>query len=174
MSFVPPSNAWQWDSGRTDKEIRALLKNPRHPSFIHYSALLLARMNVPKAVFAGYLSKETFCLHWLNIKRRMRKDRLNQERIQFWEEIYRHLKEEMKIKGIRLRQPSRLPVQNSLKMKIAKRIREVRESKNMTQADAAEGTGLTQQYLSKIEQGTENVSLDTLERIQNFFKEDLF
>lgn len=168
------SDAWQWDAGRSDKEIRMILKNPEHASFLHYASLLLARVNVPKYVFEKYVSKEIFCLHWPAIKRRMRKDRLNQERIQFWEEIYRHLKEEMKAKGIRLRQPSRLPAQeDSLRVKIGKRIQKIRQSKNLTQSEVAQGAGLTQQFLSKIEQGTENISLDTLERIQNFFKEDL-
>lgn len=167
------SHAWRWDARRSDKEIRIILTNPQHPSFFHYASLLLARTNVPKYIFKEYLSKQIFCLHWPTLKRRMRKDRLNQERIQFWEEIYRHLKEDMKAKGIRLRQPLRLPSQNSLREKIGKRIREVRRSKNMTQANVAQGAGLTQQFLSKIEQGTENISLDTLERIQKFFKETL-
>ncbi len=168
------SKSWQWDMGRSDKEIRSVLKNPEDPTFIHYAALLFARTNVPKEVFEEYVSKQIFCSHWSAIKRRMRKDELNQERIHFWEEIYRHLKEEMQSKGIKLRQPSRLKIDDSLKAKIGKRIREVRQSKKMTQADVEQGTGLTQQFLSKIEQGTENLSLDTLERIQKFFNEPIF
>ena len=168
------SKSWQWDMGRSDKEIRNILKNPEHPSFIHYAALLLARTNVPKEVFEEYVSKLIFCSYWPAIKRRMRKDEFNRERLHFWEEIYRHLKEDMQAKGIKLRQPLRLKVEDSLKSKIGKRIREVRRSKKMTQADVEQGTGLTQQFLSKIEQGTENVSLDTLERIQKFFNEPIF
>ncbi len=168
------SKSWQWDMGRSDREIRNILKNPEHPSFIHYAALLFARTNVPKQVFKEYVTKLNFCLYWPTIKRRMRKDKLNQDRLHFWEEIYRHLKEDMQAKGIKLRQPSRLKVEDSLKSKIGKRIREIRRSKKMTQADVEQGTGFTQQFLSKIEQGTENVSLDTLERIQKFFNEPIF
>ena len=167
------SKAWQWDAGRSDKEIRSILKNPAHPSFVHYASHLLARNNVPKYVFKEYLSRENFCLHWPDLKRRMRKDRLNLERVQFWEQIYRHVRDEMKARGIRLRQPARLPAQDSLRVKIGKRIRRMREDKNLTQAEVSQGAGLTQQFLSKIEKGIENVSLDTLERIQKFFKEDL-
>lgn len=168
------SKAWQWDVRRTNTEIRKILKNPEHPSFLHYAALLLARSNAPKEVFGKYLRKDDFCVDWPNIKRRMRKDRWGGERIQFWEEIYRYLKKEMKTKGIKLRKPSRLPVEGSLRLRIGRRIRETRRSKKMTQAEVARGAGLTQQQISKIEQGAENPSLDTLERIQKYLGEDLW
>lgn len=164
--------AWQWDVGRSDEEIRQILKNSKHPSFIHYASLLLARSNIPKEVF-GYLDKQDFCIEWQKIKGRMRKDRLNQGRIQFWEAIYHHLKKGLKADGVILRQPSRPPRQDSLRIKVGKRIRDIRLSRKITQAGLARGAGLTQQFVSKIEKGTENVSLDTLERIQNFLKEDL-
>ena len=167
--------AWQWDVGRSDEEIREILKNPEHPSFLHYASLLLARTNVPKEVFGEYLGKQDFCVQWPNLKRRMRKDKWDPGRIQFWQEIYRHLREDLKVKGIRLRRPaSGPPAQNSLRAEVGKRIRKIRHSKKMTQTDLAQGAGLTQQFVSKIEQGTENVSLDTLERIQKYLKEDLW
>ncbi|OGW82358.1 MAG: hypothetical protein A3G33_11285 [Omnitrophica bacterium RIFCSPLOWO2_12_FULL_44_17] len=65
-------------------------------------------------------------------------------------------------------------MQNSLRARIGKRVREVRRSKKITQADLARGAGLTQQFVSRIERGTENVSLDTIERIQKYIGEDLF
>jgi len=166
--------AWQWDVGRSDDEIRKILKNPKHPSFLHYASLLLARTNVPNEVFGEYLGIKDFCIQWQKIKRRMRKGRLNLDRIQFWEAIYHHLKEDLKSKGIALRQPSSRPArQDSLRAKVGKRIREIRLSRKITQAGLARGATLTQQFVSKIEKGTENVSLDTLERIQKFLKEDL-
>lgn len=164
---------WQWDVRRSDGEIRQILKDPKHPSFLHYASLLLARNNVPKEVFGGYLEKHDFCVQWPNIKRRMRKNQWDQGRIQFWQEIYRHLKEDLKAKGVALRRPSPPPVPGSLRVRVGKRLSEIRRSKKMTQQEVAEGAGLTQQFVSKIEQGTENVSLDTLERIQTFLKEDL-
>lgn len=167
--------AWQWDVGRSDNEIRRILKNPEHPSFIHYASLLLARTNIPKEVFNEYLEIKDFCVQWQKIKHRMRKDRLNLGRIQFWEAIYRHLKQDLKSRGIALRQiPSPPPRQDSLRAKAGKRIREIRISRKITQAGLARGTGLTQQFISKIEKGIENVSLDTLERIQKFLKEEFF
>ena len=165
--------AWQWDVRRSDEEIRQILKNPEHPSFLHYASLLLARTNAPKEVFRGYLGKQDFCVQWPNIKRRMRKDQWDQGRIQFWQEIYRYVKEGLKAKGMVLRRPASPPAQGSLRARIGKRLREIRRSKKITQADVAHGAGLTQQFVSKIEQGTENVSLDTLERIQKFLRKDL-
>ena len=168
------SRVWEWDVRRTDEEIRKILKNPEHPSYLHYASLLLARHNVPKEVFSRYLKKEDFCMQWQNIKRRMRKDRRDYGRIQFWQEIYRHLSEKLKSQGIALRRPAVQVVQNSLRARIGKRVREVRCSKKITQADLARGAGLTQQFVSRIERGTENVSLDTIERIQKYIGEDLF
>ena len=168
------AKAWQWDVGRSDEEIRKILKDLEHPSFLHYAALLLARTNVPREVFGQYLGKEDFCMEWHNIKRRMRKDQLSQGRIQFWEEIYRHVKEGLKAKGVMLRKPAKMAVKGSLRARIGKRICQVRRSQKITQAGLARETGLSQQFLSKIEQGTENISLDTLERIQKSLKESLF
>ena len=166
--------AWQWDVKRPDKEIRQILKNPEHPSFLHYASLILARNNVPKEVFGEYLEKRDFCVEWPNIKRRMRKDRWDLGRVQFWEAIYRHVKEDLKAKGLRLRQPVPVPEDSSLRARVGKRLSELRRSKKMTQAGLARGAGLTQQFVSKIEKGTENISLDTLERIQKFLGENLF
>ena len=165
--------AWQWDVRRSDKEIREILKNPEHPSFLHYASLLLARTNVPKDVFGEYLEKRDFCIQWPNIKRRMRKDRWELGRIQFWGAVYQHLKDDLKAKGLVLRRPSNPPVQGSLRVRVGRRVSEIRRSKKMTQAKMAQGAGLTQQFVSKIEKGTENISLDTLERIQKFLGEDL-
>ncbi len=167
------SKMWQWDVRRSDEEVRRVLKNPAHPSFLHYAALLLARSNVPKEVFGAYLSEEDFCIQWPNIKRRMRKDRWNAGRIQFWEEIYRHLKGKLKVKGIALRTPSRPSASGSLRVKIGRRIRDMRRLRQITQADLARGAGLTQQFVSQIEKGAVNASLDTLERIQKFLGEEL-
>jgi len=169
------AKAWQWDVRRSEEEIQQILKDPKHPSFPHYASLLLARNNVPKEVFGEYLRKEDFCVHWPNLKRRMRKDQWSQGRIQFWEEIYRHLKDDFKAKGIRLRRPSPLPVRkDSLRLRIGKRIQEIRRSKKMTQGEIARGAGLTQQFVSRIEQGRENVSVDTLERLQRFLGKDVW
>lgn len=166
--------AWQWDVRRSDKDIREILNNPRHPSFFHYASRLLARSNVPKEVFGEYLEKEDFCVQWPNIKRQMRKDQWNLDRVQFWEAIYRHLKEDLKAKGLKLRRPAPVPVEGSLRVKVGRRLSEIRRSKKLTQAELAQGAGLTQQFVSKIEKGTENISLDTLERIQKFLGENLF
>ena len=165
--------AWQWDVRRSDGEIRRILKNPEHPSFLHYASLLLSRTNVPKEVFGKYLEKETFCVHWQKIKRRMSKDRWDAGRVQFWQEIYRYLKENLKAEGVLLRHPSSAPRRDSLRARIGQRIRVMRRSKKLTQGDLARGAGLTQQFVSTIEQGKGNVSVGTLERIQKFLKEDL-
>lgn len=41
------AKVWQWDVRRSEDEIRQILENPEHPSFLHYASLLLSRTNVP-------------------------------------------------------------------------------------------------------------------------------
>lgn len=168
------AKVWQWDVRRSDEEVRRILKNPQDANFLYYSSLLLARSNSPKEVFGSYLKIEDFCREWPGIKRRMRKDQWNAGRIQFWEEIYRHLKEKLKVKGVALRKPKSCPPSSdSLRVRIGRRIHEARRFKKITQRDLARGAGLTQQFVSQIEKGAVNVSLDTVERIQKFLGQDL-
>ena len=51
--------------------------------------------------------------------------------------------------------------------KVGKRIKTIRESKNMTQEDFAEITGLSNNYISNIECARSKPSIDTLVKICN-------
>lgn len=53
------------------------------------------------------------------------------------------------------------------------RIKEIREARGLTQADLAAMTGLNQGYLSKVENGSANVSIDKLRIIAVALKVDL-
>lgn len=54
--------------------------------------------------------------------------------------------------------------------KIGKRIKTIRESKNMTQEELAEITGLSNNYISNIECARSKPSIDTLVKICNAFE----
>lgn len=49
-------------------------------------------------------------------------------------------------------------------MEIGQRLREIREAKNLSQGDIAEGTGLVRPYISRVENGHTIPGLETLEK----------
>lgn len=69
-----------------------------------------------------------------------------------------------------------------IKLKIGQRIKELRESKEMSQKDLAYAADLDRSYIASIENGQRNVSIVNIEKIANalgvslttFFKNKLF
>lgn len=69
-----------------------------------------------------------------------------------------------------------------IKLKIGQRIKELRESKEMSQKDLAYAADLDRSYIASIENGQRNVSIVNVEKIANalgvslttFFKNKLF
>ena len=156
--------SWLWNTNKSEKEAREILKDPSNEKFVHYAVLLLSRSNVPADVFDHYIAKETFVRHWSRIKRSMRKNKWNQDRIQFWQEIFRFLSRQMKSEGIKFR-PAKAEPPGSLRKEVGGSIKKLRVSKGMTQQELAQRAGIHQQVISKIEKGMANPSLKTLEKI---------
>lgn len=153
-----------WDRKIGQKEARRILADEANPRFTEIAALLLSRTNQPKTVFAGYLDKVKFCRNWRRIKRQMRLNKWNDQRIIFWDEVYRVVLQDVdknQLKSINKREVS---VDTELK-EIFDGIREIRRSRGLTQVDLAEKTGLSQQTISFVEQGYINISLKTLKKI---------
>ena len=59
-------------------------------------------------------------------------------------------------------------------MLIGERLRAIRESKNMSQGDIEEKTGLIRAYVSRVENGHTVPSLETLEKFSNAFDVPLY
>ena len=83
------NNAVFWDKHFTRDEVKKILNDGENPKFVGVAAILLSRLNKPGEVFASYLSKITFCNNWRKIKRQMRKNKWNDARIIFWDEVYK-------------------------------------------------------------------------------------
>jgi DNA-binding XRE family transcriptional regulator len=161
-------SSWLWNVNKTEEEAKAILKDPEEKRFVHYAALLLSRhRGLPKEIFKEYLSKENFCRRWLEIKRKMRKDNWNDQRIPFWDEIYKRLIADFKKKGIEFRSPKKELPKNPGWQRLALDIRNRRRAQKITQAEFAEKMGVTQQFISKIEGGTQNLSVSTIEKIES-------
>jgi len=156
---------WLWDRNISKKQAVRILRNPAHPQFLSLSSLLLARKNTPGEVFRGYLKPEYFCRHWNDIKRKMRKDNWNNPRIEFWQAIYEKLLEKYRAEGINIFSKGKVKAINEFCLWIGERIRILRKQKNLTQKMLARKLNISQQMISRIESGGENISLLTLKRI---------
>lgn len=154
---------WLWDRKITDSAAKNILKNPASKDFFVVAALLLSRKNTPREIFKIYLDPLVFCKYWSSIKRRMRQDKWNEQRIVFWQAIYEKLSDRYRKKGMTFRQeaPSREPLLRSIGEKIA----QIRRSGGLSQKAVAKKIRVSQQLISRIEKGRENMSLITLNNI---------
>ncbi|MEA3305531.1 MAG: helix-turn-helix transcriptional regulator [Candidatus Omnitrophota bacterium] len=162
---------WLWDSRLEEKEVRKILKNGSHPKFDICAEKLFSRVSDPKVAF-NIVDKVTFCKKWPGIKKRMKKDRWLKNRMVFWQTIYERVHERLKERGIKLREPQEVKISQE-RMKLARQIRGIRMKLGYTQKDIAKKLGVVQQYVSKIENGHENVSVDTLTHIADVFDKGL-
>lgn len=165
---------WLWDRKITPKKARSMLKDPENKHFLSLSGLLLSRKNSPKEVFRDYLSPLDFLQNWNRIKRQMRKDSWNNPRIEFWQAIYEKLSQKYKKKGvIPEKEPAATRPRNELCKLVADKIKSVRKQKGLTQRDLAKRLKVSQQIISRIESGRENISLLTLKNIADSLKAKL-
>ena len=159
-------NDWLWDRKITINKAQGILKNPANSHFLSISAILLARKNTPKEVFEHYLKPLDFLNNWQRIKRQMRKDEWNNPRIIYWQAIYEALKEKYTKQGMSFKkEPVVLGKQNEFYKTIADKIKAVRKAKGLTQGELSHKLKVSQQVISRIENGRENISLATLKRI---------
>ncbi|MBU3958707.1 MAG: helix-turn-helix domain-containing protein [Candidatus Omnitrophica bacterium] len=105
----------------------------------------------------------------------MRKDAWNNPRIEFWQAIYEKLKEKYKDKGISVTKAIAVtrPQDEFCKL-IAERIKSIRKLKGLTQDALAKKLRASQQIISRIERGRENISLLTLKKIVDALEMELY
>ena len=160
------SRDWLWDRNMPLAKAISILRNPKDLHFLFLSSLLLSRKNTPKEVFKNYLKPADFLRNWNRIKQQMRKDSWNNPRIEFWQAIYEKLREKYKRKRIPIPKESK-PVksQDEFCRLIAEKIKSVRKQKGLTQNELAKKLKVSQQVISRIEKGRENISVLTLKKI---------
>ncbi len=162
---------WLWDSRLKKGEVKKILKDEKHPKFNIYADKLFSRVNNPKVVF-NIVDKVTFCKKWPSIKKRISKNRWLKNRVAFWQTIYERTLEQLRKQGIKVRESQKIDIPPE-RMEIAQQIRNIRVSRGYTQKDLAEKLGVIQQYIAKIENGRENLSIDTAKRIADVLGENL-
>lgn len=157
---------WLWDRKITIKKAKDILKDPANKHFFSLAAVLLSRKNTPKEVFKYYLKPLIFLRNWNKIKSQMRKDAWNNPRIEFWQAIYNKLKEKYPkktiVSGRKLSSPASI---NEFCAEVANMIKSLRKEKKMTQKSLAKKLKISQQVISRVESGKENISLLTLKKI---------
>lgn len=157
---------WLWDKKISLEKARAILRNPKDNNFLSLAATLLSRKNTPKEVFRHYLRPIDFIQNWPKIKRQMRKDSWNDPRIEFWQAVYEVLKKKYQKKGIDIREEKTIPQEeNNFYKTVVDKIKLARKAKGLTQSALAKKLGVTQQMVSRIEKGRENISLGTLKNL---------
>jgi len=156
--------SWLWNVKIDEIEAKRILRDSEHEKFIYYAALLLSRSNEPKQVWQ-FLSKENFCGHWNQIKRRMRQNKWNDKRILFWNQIYLYLSRDFKKKGIVFPQKKEIRTASFEQQKIGQEIAARRKKLGLTQGELAKKMGITQQAISKIEKGTQSARYSTIAKI---------
>ncbi len=154
---------WLWDTRLSEKEVRGILKHEDNPRFNIYMEKLFARVSDPVVAFS-LVDKTTFCRKWPAIKKRLVKDRWVKNRVLFWQTIYERIHDDLRIHGTKIREPIETAIPPE-RIQVARQIRDIRMKLGYTQNDLARKVGVIQQYVSKIEAGRDNVSIDTLKKI---------
>lgn len=157
-------NDWLWDRKISIEKVKDILKDPDNKRFVEFASLLLSRKNTIKEVFDFYITPLIFCKNWHRIKRQMRKDKWNNPRIEFWQQVYDVLLDKYKKEGIILRQAKK-GQNDSLCRDLGNKIRKIRKRKALSQIELAKKIGVSQQIISRIERGYENISIITLKKI---------
>ncbi len=155
---------WLWDRKLEISQVKKILRNPQDRKFILFASLLLARNNEPSEVFKECLKPEVFCKYWSFIKKRMRQDTWNQPRIVFWQAIYEKLIEKFREQGVSFRKGSP-SVQDSICREVGRLIYSRRKELRLSQKELAEKMNISQQLISRVEKGKENISLFTFKNI---------
>lgn len=157
---------WLWDRRITVSQAKSILSNPRNKHFLSLASILLARKNTPKEIFKDYLKPLDFVRNWAMIKGRMRKDSWNNPRIEFWQAIYEKLREKYKDRNLEFtKQASPVKPHYQFCKLIADKIKAIRKQSGIAQSELARKLKVSQQMISRIEKGNENVSLLTLKNI---------
>jgi len=153
-----------WDRKMSQKDIVRILRDESGPRFAEIAALLLSRTNKPKEVFKDYLDTHVFCRNWRKIKRQMRTNRWNDEKIIFWDEVYKVVAQTVGKGTVQKKETRFLDIDPEIK-EIIDVMKSARNKEGLTQGELGEKAGVSQQTISFVEKGYVNISIRTLKKI---------
>jgi UDP-N-acetylglucosamine 1-carboxyvinyltransferase len=153
---------WLWDTRLSETRVKNILKDEKNPRFYIYAEKLFSRISDTQTAFS-YVPKEVFFRHWPDIKQRIDKDTWKKGKAEFWQKTYEQIAAHLEVHGSAL----------SERMSIAQQIKAIRLQLGYTQEEMAKRLGVIQQFVSKLETGRENLTIDTLKRIADVFDKKL-
>ena len=159
---------WLWDTRLSETRVKKILKDEGNPRFYIYAEKLFSRISNSQTAFS-YIPQEVFYRHWPVIKQRINKDAWSRGRADFWQNVYNRIREQLKAKEAQLVAAGISPERIS----VAQQIRNIRVQLGYTQEEMAKRLGVIQQFVSKLETGRENLTVDTLKRIADVFDKKL-
>lgn len=156
---------WLWDRDISSRKLKKIFGNINDPAFTRWAAVLLSRNNVPREVFSKYIQAIDFCRCWNDIKKIMRRDKWNDPRIDFWQAIYEGLLAKYRREGTKVFISKKKKTTYRICKEVGNDIKMLRKRKGLTQKMLAEKLKVSQQLISRIESGYENISLLVLDKI---------
>ncbi len=161
---------WLWDKKYSEAQVKQILRDPKNSRFAEITAIMLARNNQPKKIFKRYIKAKLFCVEWPSIKRRMRSNKWNDERIVFWQGIYDYLVARFKKSGISIAEKRKSLGEEARFQELGNIVKKARRDAGLTQAGLARKMKVSQQVISRIESGRGNASFSTLSSIARALK----
>ena len=153
-------------------KVRRILKSPDSEGFTTIASLVLSHRTDPETLWKDYLEPAIFYKHWPAIKDNMVRYNLGAENISVWQAAYEKLASKYKktappfIEEERIEQKGRYAV-------IGKKLARLRTKAGMSQQELARKLNTSQQLISRIEKGDENITLLTLSNIARILKVDI-
>jgi UDP-N-acetylglucosamine 1-carboxyvinyltransferase len=141
------------------REVEFTIKNPAHRRFPERMVTFLSRCNKPKELFS-LISRQQFIESWPRIKTYWKKSARQSDFRSWWQTVYEQILEDYRARQIR---PKGSPA--TAFIKIGKIIKEARIKKALSQNELAGKAMMKQPDISMIEEGKQNITIDTLIRL---------
>ena len=136
---------WLWDTKLKEGRVREILDDERDPRFLIYADKLFGRVRTVEEAFS-WISHEIFDRNWALIRSHMVKDAWSKTAVKRWDKVHKQA----------------IP---SERFDVARQIKAARRVLGLSQEQFAKKMGVIQQYVSSLETGRENITLDTLHKI---------
>jgi DNA-binding Xre family transcriptional regulator len=138
------------------KETGPILSDPSHPQFKQRMMTLLSRCDKPKELFS-IITEKGFIDTWPEVRAYWAKIDSESEFRDWWQTIYEQLLQKT---GAKIRRPD--GSYSDMFLKAGRVIKNARIQKGLSQKELAVIAGMKQPDISRIEEGSKNITLKTL------------